>query len=122
MGMRVERVAVLGAGTMGHGIAQAAAAAGYRVALRDVSKSVLDGALEQISWSVSNLARKGRLAEDEARAIPERIFTTVDLGEAVTTADLVIEAAPEDLDRKLAQCGEVDRLDPEHSAIPRKRS
>src|SRR5690625_2787073 len=102
MDMEVERVAVLGAGTMGHGIAQVAAAAGYRVALRDVSKSVLDKAVEQISWSVDNLARKGRLEEGQARAIPERIFTTVDLNEAVASADFVIEAVPEVLDLKLA--------------------
>lgn len=97
---------------MGHGIAQVAATAGYRVALRDVSKPALDKALEQIAWSLSNLVRRGRIAEDEARAIQERIFTTVDLGEAVTSADLVIEAVPENIDLKLALFKEVDELAP----------
>lgn len=115
--MQVERIAVLGAGTMGHGIAQVAATAGFRVALRDVSKPVLDTAVEQISWSVDNLARKGRLPEDAARAIPERIFTTVDLNEAVATADFVVEAVPEDLELKLQLLQEVDRLAPADALI-----
>lgn len=115
--MKVERIAVLGAGTMGHGIAQAAATAGYRVALRDVSKPALDKALEHIAWSVNNLARRERLTDDEARAVRERIFTTVDLSEAVATADFVIEAVPEDIDLKMALFKKVDELAPARARI-----
>lgn len=115
--MTVERIAVLGAGTMGHGIAQVAAMAGYRVVLRDVSKPVLDEALDKIAWSLDNLARKGRLAEEEAQAARERIFTTVDLGEAVGNADLVIEAVPENIDVKLQLFSDVDGLAPAHAII-----
>lgn len=117
MGMAVERIAVLGAGTMGHGIAQVAAMAGYRVVLRDVSKSVLDKALEQIAWSVNSLAGKGRLTEAEAKEVRERIFTTVDLGEAVAAADLVIEAVPEDIDIKLPLFAEIDQSAPGNALI-----
>lgn len=115
--MAVERIAVLGAGTMGHGIAQVAATAGYRVVLRDVNKSVLDKALEQISWSLNSLAGKGRLTEADAKSIRERIFTTVDVAEAVASADLVIEAVPENLQLKQETFAEVDRLAPEHTII-----
>lgn len=115
--MAVERIAVLGAGTMGHGIAQVAAAAGFRVALQDVSNEALDRAVEQVTWSLDRLTEKGRLSEDEARQTKERIHTTVDLAEAVSAADLIIEAVPERLDLKLSVFAKVDELAPEHAVI-----
>lgn len=115
--MEVERVAVIGAGTMGHGIAQVAATAGYRVVLRDVNKPVLDDALERIAWSLNNLSRKGRLSEQQAANVRERIFTTVDMAEAVATADFIIEAVPENLELKLNLFAEIDRLAPKHALI-----
>lgn len=102
---------------MGHGIAQVAAMAGYRVVLRDVSKNVLDKALEQIDWSVNNFARKGRLTDAGVKQVQESIFTTVELGEAVAAADLVIEAVPENIDLKLKLFAEVDALASEHAVI-----
>jgi 3-hydroxyacyl-CoA dehydrogenase len=113
----VERIAVLGAGTMGHGIAQVAAMAGFRVALLDVSNEALNRAVEQIGWSLERLVEKGRLGEEEARQAKERIHTTVDLAEAVSAADFVIEAVPEHLDLKLSVFAEVDKLAPEHAVI-----
>lgn len=115
--MNVERIAVLGAGTMGHGIAQVAAMAGFRVAMLDVSNEALNRAVEQIAWSLDRLVEKGRLGEDEARQAKERIHTTVDLAEAVAAADFVIEAVPEDLGLKLSVFAEVDKVAPEHAVI-----
>lgn len=115
--MSVERIAVLGAGTMGHGIAQVAALAGYRVAMQDTSNDALNRAVEQIAWSLERFTEKGRLSEDEARRAKERIHTTVDLAEAVSSADFIIEAVPENLDLKLSVFAEVDTLAPEHAVI-----
>jgi len=112
-----QRIAVLGAGTMGHGIAQVAALAGYQVTMRDVSRGALDGGRAQIDWSLDNLVRKGRLEEAAAAAARERLSVTTDLGEAVAAADLVIEAVPEDLDLKLQVFAEVDRLAPAHAVL-----
>lgn len=115
--MDVARIAVLGAGTMGHGIAQVAAMAGFQVMVRDVAEEVLARGREQIHWSLDSLVRKGRLAEEAAAAAKARIGTTTDLAEAVGEADLVIEAVPEDLDLKLQVFAEVDCLAPARTVI-----
>ena len=92
----IERVAVLGAGTMGHGIAEVAAMAGYHVALRDVEREYVDDGYENIEWSLEKLAEKDQLGDTPA-AVLERIEPTTDLETAVGDADLVIEAVPERL-------------------------
>lgn len=115
--MVVERIAVLGAGTMGHGIAQVAAAAGFRVAMQDVANEALDKAVDQISWSLDRLVEKGRMAEAEAGKAKERIHTTVHLAEAVSSADLVIEAVPENIELKLSVFAEVDKFAPARAVI-----
>jgi len=91
-------VAVLGAGTMGHGIATAFAAGGRPVALFDVDSDQLDAARDRIAGALGTLAAHGGLAEPDAAA--DRIRYTADLADAVAAADLVIEAVPEDLDLK----------------------
>ncbi len=106
---RIRRVAVLGAGTMGHGIAEVTAIAGYDVVVRDVEERFLDVAREKISWSVTKLAEKGSVSE-EAKVILSRISFTTDLGEAVRSADLVVEAVPEDPELKRNVYSEVARF------------
>lgn len=103
----IERVAVLGAGTMGHGIAEVAAMAGYRVALRDVEREYVDEGYENIEWSLRKLAEKDQL-EESPEAVLERIEPTTDLESAVGDADLVIEAVPERLDLKREVFAEVE--------------
>lgn len=115
--MSVERIAVLGAGTMGHGIAQVAAMSGFAVALQDVSEDALSRAQGQIAWSLERLVEKGRLERADAQQVTERIRTTTVLAEAVAEADFVIEAVPEQLELKLSVFGEVDRLAPPHAVI-----
>lgn len=97
---QVEKVAVLGAGVMGHGIAQVAAVSGFNVVVRDVAQEFLDKAQQHIERRLRRLVERGRMAEDAAQAALGRISTTLDLSEAVADADLIIEAIPESLDLK----------------------
>lgn len=107
--MKVEKITVLGSGTMGHGIAQVAAMNGYRVALRDVERSFLDKAMEKIKWSMDKLVEKNKVSREEADATLGRISAHVDLKEALKDSDLVVEAVPEDIEIKKSVYNEVDR-------------
>ncbi len=97
MSAQFGKVVVIGAGTMGHGIAQVAAMSGYSVTMVDVSDDILERALERIRWSVSKFAERGRIRADDVDKILNRISTTTDLESACTDADVVIEAVFEDL-------------------------
>jgi len=107
MDVEIENVAVLGAGSMGHGIAEVAAIAGYEVVMRDIEKELVNDGYDQIEWSLGKLAEKNQIEED-ADTVLDRVSTTVDLEAAVADADLVIEAAPEDLDIKRDVFADVD--------------
>ena len=93
------QVAVIGAGLMGAGIAQVAAAAGYDVVLRDVTPEALDRGIGTIRSSYGKFVDRGRMTSEDAEAALGRITSTTDL-EAVATADLVVEAVFERLDVK----------------------
>jgi 3-hydroxybutyryl-CoA dehydrogenase len=95
----VETVGVVGAGTMGNGIAQVSATAGYDVVMRDVQESFVADGLDAIDDSLSRLVRKDALTEEEADTARDRITGTTDLGD-LAGADLVVEAAPEEMDLK----------------------
>ncbi|ADD04618.2 3-hydroxyacyl-CoA dehydrogenase / enoyl-CoA hydratase [Natrialba magadii ATCC 43099] len=95
----IDRVTVLGAGNMGHGITEVTAMGGYEVTMRDIEQDLVDDGYEQIAWSLEKLEEKDLLAES-ADTVLGRIDTTTDLKEAVADADLVIEAAPENLELK----------------------
>ena len=94
-----EIIAVLGAGTMGHGIAQVAALAGYRVLLRDVNRDALKRGIESIDRNLKKGIQRGKLTEDERDQALQHIRGAVQLSETAD-ADLVIEAAPEVLEIK----------------------
>jgi 3-hydroxybutyryl-CoA dehydrogenase len=116
--MEIKKVAVLGAGLMGHGIAQVASQfGGYEVYLRDVEQRFLDRGLEMIRDSLAKFVRKGALKDSDVAGILSRIHPTLDLREAVGEADLVIEAAPENLSVKRQLFEEVDRLAPQHAVL-----
>jgi 3-hydroxybutyryl-CoA dehydrogenase len=104
-----QQVAVVGAGLMGAGIAQVAAAAGYDVVLRDVTPDALERGLTAVRSSHEKLVEKGRLSADDAEAALARISTTTDL-EAAASADLVVEAVFEKLEIKAEVFRELDRL------------
>ncbi|MDH5754671.1 MAG: 3-hydroxyacyl-CoA dehydrogenase family protein [Candidatus Bathyarchaeota archaeon] len=116
--MEVRKIAVLGAGLMGHGIAQVAAQVGkYEVSVRDVEQRFLDGGMGMIRESLQRFLRKGKITEAEMNETLARIHPTLDLKEAVSNADLIIEAVPENVDLKKAIYREVDGLAPAHAII-----
>jgi len=102
----VETVGVVGAGTMGSGIAQAAAGAGYDVTMRDVDADPVEAGFERIRDSLGRLADRGAL-DESPDVITERIRGVTDLGE-LASADVVVEAVVEDLDVKRSVFGDLD--------------
>ncbi|MFB6118421.1 3-hydroxyacyl-CoA dehydrogenase/enoyl-CoA hydratase family protein [Halosegnis sp.] len=112
----ISRVAVLGAGNMGHGITEVVALAGYDVTMRDIEQELVDDGYESIEWSLEKLAEKDRL-DESPEAILDRIETEVDLETAVDDADLVIEAAPEKMDIKKDIFSDLDAFTPDHAIL-----
>ncbi|QFU84698.1 3-hydroxyacyl-CoA dehydrogenase family protein [Natronorubrum aibiense] len=94
------QIAVLGAGSMGHGIAQVSAMAGHDVVMRDIDETVVEDGLEGIRSNLQGGVDRDKLTATEMDATLERITGTTDLEAAVADADLVIEAVPEDMDLK----------------------
>jgi 3-hydroxybutyryl-CoA dehydrogenase len=107
----IRTVAVLGAGTMGNGIAHVFARAGYDVILRDVEQRFLDRGLEIISKNLDREIKKAKLTEAEKPAVLAKIRATTDMS-AVARADFAVEAVPERLELKLAVLREVDAVLP----------
>jgi 3-hydroxybutyryl-CoA dehydrogenase len=96
----IERVAVIGAGTMGHGIAQVCALAGWSVALTDARSEALEPARERIRANLAGAVQRGKLAAEAAGAALARVSLPHSLQEAAAGTDLVIEAVVEDLGAK----------------------
>ena len=113
----IDTVAVLGAGTMGHGIAQVCAAAGCAVRLQDVSDAAVEAGLERIRGNLEKGIERGKVTEAQRDAALDAITTTTAIGEAVSGADLVIEAAPESIELKETIFGEVDANAPDHAIL-----
>ncbi|MDT5123691.1 MAG: 3-hydroxybutyryl-CoA dehydrogenase [Acidobacteriota bacterium] len=105
----IKVIAVLGAGTMGHGIAQVAAFAGYKVILRDVEKDALARGIQAIDRNLRKGIERGKLTEEDRDMTLQRIRGAVQLTE-VADADLFIEAAPEVLEVKQSILREVEQL------------
>ena len=112
----IATIGVVGAGTMGHGIAQVAAVAGYRVVLVDVAPAALERGLAGIAKSLGKLVEKGKLSVEESAAASGRLSTAGDLG-ALAAADLAIEAVVEKLEVKTAVLRELDRICPAHAIL-----
>ncbi|MGZ5429409.1 MAG: 3-hydroxyacyl-CoA dehydrogenase family protein, partial [Thermoanaerobaculia bacterium] len=110
-------IAVIGAGAMGSGIAQVAATSGFRVNLSDVSAAVLEKALVSIQKSLARLVKAGTLTQAQAAAALSRIATTTDPAEAVSEAQAVIEAVPEDLALKLEVFRRLDGVAPANALL-----
>lgn len=108
--MEVKKITVLGAGTMGHGIAQAAIAAGFDAVLYDISAEFVEKGAARIQKSLAKRVAKGKLQEDQMKAILGRLKTATDLAEAAKDADFVIEAVPENLDLKKKIFAELDKV------------
>ena len=112
MNPEIRTVAVLGAGTMGRGIAHVAAVAGYETRLFDVAEAVLEKARASIEKNLAKGVQLGKVEAGAAERAKGAISTHTDLGEAVTGADLVIEAVPEDIALKVETFREVARHAP----------
>jgi 3-hydroxybutyryl-CoA dehydrogenase len=111
------RVAVLGAGTMGHGIAQVSAMAGHSVALRDVDDDIVQDGIESIESNLQGGVDRDKLTAEEKAAALGRIEGTTDLDAAVADADLVVEAVPEDVDLKQDVLGEAEAAAPADAVL-----
>ena len=105
----IKTVAVLGAGTMGNGIAHVFARAGYEVILRDVEERFLERGMETIGKNLDREVKKGKLNEEEKPVVLARLKPVTDM-EAIATADFVVEAVPEKIEIKRAVLTEADRL------------
>jgi 3-hydroxybutyryl-CoA dehydrogenase len=105
----IRTVAVLGAGTMGNGIAHVFARCGYEVILRDVDESFLTRGRDTIAKNLDREVKKGKIAEEDKSKILARIRTTTVLSE-IMRADFAVEAVPERLDLKLSVLRDADKL------------
>ena len=105
----IKTVAVLGAGTMGNGIAHVFARAGFHVILRDVEQRFLEWALETIGKNLEREIKKGKLAEADQITVLERVQPVTEL-RAIAAADFVVEAVPEKIEIKRAVLTEADGI------------
>jgi len=99
--MEVKSIAVIGAGTMGRGIAYAAALGGYRTVLEDVSRGVVEQAIAWIKNAFDEGVAREKVSPSDRDAAMARISTAHVVDEAIRDADLIIEAVPEELEMKL---------------------
>jgi 3-hydroxybutyryl-CoA dehydrogenase len=97
----IRQIAVIGTGTMGRGIAYLSAVAGYETMIYDVDSPALDSAKASIESTLKKGVEKGKVSDAAAREALQRIQLSTELEPAVRTADLIIEAVPEDLDLKM---------------------
>src|SRR3989475_2094633 len=112
-----SQIAVIGAGEMGHGIAELAALNGFSVRMTDIKQEFIDRGMERIRASLGKLVKTRRITEAQSAAALERIRPTLELREAVRAADVVIEAILEDLDLKKNLFAEIDGLAPPHAIL-----
>ena len=111
------KVCVLGAGTMGRGIAQVTAFASHEVVLRDVDEAIIQEGLDGIERALQGGVDREKFSAEQKETTLDRITTTTDLSEAVEGVDLVVEAVPEDLDLKKGVFEEVEGNVPDDAVV-----
>ncbi len=114
---QIKKVAVIGAGLMGHGIALEIAAAGYPVNLHDTTEDILEKARENIDYGLKKLVDSGKLENDQVSNTKSLIKTSNDLGNQLRNVDLVIEAAPENIAIKQDLFKKFGELCPSHTIL-----
>ena len=114
---KIRNIAIMGAGLMGHGIAQIFAQKGFSVILYDLSAKILESALKNVTSNLQTFAEVGFEDASKIHVIVDRISTTTKIEEAVSNADFVIEAVPEDLGLKRKLFTEIDRESPKHAIL-----
>jgi len=117
MSADIQKIAVIGAGTMGIGIAQVAALSGFRVSVFDASADALAAGREKMKGSLERAAAKGMLSGADMAQALSRLTMAASMKDAVSSADLIIEAVPENLDLKRSIIKEVSSFAPQHAVI-----
>jgi 3-hydroxybutyryl-CoA dehydrogenase len=113
----MKNISVIGAGTMGNGIAHTFAQSGFKVSLVDISQENIDLGMATISKNLDRMIAKERITEDDKTSTLGNITSYLDLKEGVSQADLVVEAATENLDLKLKIFGDMDQFAPAHCIL-----
>jgi len=113
----IQNILVLGAGTMGHGIAQVAAQSGFNVTLYDLKQEFVDGGIKRIKQNQDKGIERGKLTEADKQSSLNQIQTSTNLEEAAKNIDLAIEAVLEKIDLKREVFGHLDRLCPAHAIL-----
>ena len=114
--MKIKKIGVIGAGQMGHGIAQVAAQAGFEVIMKDIAPEFVEKGMSGIKRNLERSVKKGRMTEEEKEKVLSRIHGTVDL-EELKDVDMAIEAAIEDVELKKKIFEELDRITPEKAIL-----
>ncbi|NLA40344.1 MAG: 3-hydroxybutyryl-CoA dehydrogenase [Smithella sp.] len=112
--MEIKKICVLGAGLMGNGIAQVCAQAGYEVALRDIEQRFVDGGMNTIRKNLARDVEKVKMTQAHMETLLSRITPTLDLKQAATDADVVVEVVIEVMDIKKKVYAELEAVVPEH--------
>ena len=113
----IKKIAVIGGGTMGNGIAHVFAMSGFTVKLAETKKEFAERAVNTITKNLTRMVTKEKITEDEKEAALLRIQTTLNLPDAVRDADLVVEAVPEIFELKKKIFQEIDEHAPEHCIL-----
>ncbi|MBK8955807.1 MAG: 3-hydroxybutyryl-CoA dehydrogenase [Saprospiraceae bacterium] len=113
----MNNITVIGAGTMGNGIAHVFAQYGYTVVLADISETALQKALATISKNLDRMIQKGILPEEKKESILNRLTTQTDISNAVSKANLVVEAATENIDLKLKIFADISKAAPAEAIL-----
>ena len=113
----MQNISVIGAGTMGNGIAHVFAMKDYKVTLIDIKGTALAAAIETITVNLARMVKKEKITEEQKAATLANITTNTDLREGIKHADLVIEAATENVDIKLQIFEQLDNLAPESAIL-----
>jgi len=115
--MDVKKIAVIGAGAMGNGIAQVGIMAGYTVAMHDVEQRFVERGVSTIRDSLTKFVGKGKISDAQSDDMLKRLLPTTDLKTAASDADLIIEAVFEDLSLKKRIFAELDAIAPQHAIL-----
>jgi len=114
----IQKIAVMGAGDMGHGIVQTALMSGYKVAMRDIEQKFVDRGVAGIKDSLEKFfVAKQKITPQQRDEMLSRLTTTTEIKEAVKDADLVIEAVPEVMDIKKSVFKDLDKFAPKHTIL-----
>jgi len=113
----IKKIAVMGAGDMGHGIAEVALLAGYKVSMRDIEQRFIDKGFSRIKESLDKLVEKQKITEENRKLMLANIETFIDIAESVKDADFIIEAVPEIMDLKEQVFRALDAAAPKHAIL-----